>query len=100
MVTFDDGRTTIDAALDPGDECEVQLDVTAPAQPGHYVLEVDALQEWIAWFANTVKLPVEVAAIVDVRSGERGEAAEGYGDAVLRAPSPHAWRCTSWPAKT
>ena len=43
-VAFDDGRATIDEAIGPGGECEVRLDVTAPAQPGQYVLEVDALR--------------------------------------------------------
>jgi SAM-dependent methyltransferase len=86
VLTFDDGRATIDTALDPGGEYELRLDVTPPVEPGHYVLEVDALQEWIAWFANTLSVPVEVAGAADVPSEARGEAAERRED----APSPSA----------
>ena len=89
LVTFDDARATVNTALNPGDEWEVQLDVTAPGRPGHYLLEVDLLQEWIAWFANrgstTLKLPVEVAETTDSSSDERSEAAHQRDDA---APGP------------
>ena len=65
-LVLDDARTGIESAVDPGGECEVQLDVFAPIQPGEYELEVDLVQEGISWFADrgssTLRLPVTVAA--------------------------------------
>jgi glucose/arabinose dehydrogenase len=48
----DDGRYGIGKDLKPGDETEVPLLVTAPKEPGEYILEVDLLQEQVAWFAD------------------------------------------------
>ena len=66
LVVRDDARKVIETGMDPGAECEVDLDVLAPVQPGEYELEIDLLQETIGWFANrgsrTLKLPVTVAA--------------------------------------
>ena len=66
VVTFDDARAAIEKTVDPGGECEVQLDVIAPVEPGAYQLEIDVVQEWISWFAdrgsNTLKLSVVIAA--------------------------------------
>ena len=66
MVVLDDARTLIESAVDPGGECEVQLNVFAPARPGEYELEVDLVQELVGWFADrgssTLRLPVTVAA--------------------------------------
>ena len=66
MLVLDDARTLIESAVDPGGECEVQLNVFAPAQPGEYELEVDLVQELVGWFADrgssTLRLPVTVAA--------------------------------------
>jgi SAM-dependent methyltransferase len=66
LVVRDDGRTVIETAVEPGGECDVELSVLAPVQPGDYQLEIDLLQELIGWFADrgssTLKLPVTVAA--------------------------------------
>ena len=64
MLVFDDGRAVIGATVDPGGECEVQLDVVAPRRPGQYQLEVDVVQESVGWFAargsGTLRIPVVV----------------------------------------
>jgi hypothetical protein len=36
----------------PGESVTLPLIVTAPATPGNYVLEIDALQESITWFGD------------------------------------------------
>jgi SAM-dependent methyltransferase len=68
-VVRTDARTVIETAVDPAGECEVELSVLAPVQPGEYELELDLLQESIGWFADrgsrTLKLPVTVAAEPD-----------------------------------
>ena len=70
LVVFDDARASIATALDPDGECEVQLNVVAPAQPGDFELEFDLLQELISWFSDrgssTLKVPIMVAAGADV----------------------------------
>lgn len=48
----DDGRVALPADLMPGASVEVQLEITAPAQPGEYLLELDLVQEHVAWFRD------------------------------------------------
>ena len=44
----DDGRSPLLYDLAPGEEIEVPLTVTAPAEAGSYVLEIDMVQEGVA----------------------------------------------------
>jgi len=48
----DDGRASLSRDLEPGEESVLQLTVTVPAGPDDYVLELDMVQEMIAWFRN------------------------------------------------
>lgn len=52
LVTDMDGRYGIGKDLKPGEETEVPLLVTAPKEPGEYVLEVDLVQEQVGWFSD------------------------------------------------
>jgi len=52
LVTDMDGRHGLLKDLKPGEEDEVPLLVTAPKAPGEYVLEVDLVQEQVAWFSD------------------------------------------------
>ncbi|HKG15570.1 MAG TPA: hypothetical protein VKB12_19780 [Pyrinomonadaceae bacterium] len=52
LVTDMDGRHGLLKDLKPGEETEVPLLVTAPKAPGEYVLEVDLVQEQVAWFSD------------------------------------------------
>jgi hypothetical protein len=52
LVTDMDGRYGIGKDLKPGDETEVPLLVTAPKEPGDYILEVDLVQEQVGWFGD------------------------------------------------
>jgi hypothetical protein len=45
-----DGRRAMDADLAPGAEVALQLGVTAPREPGEYVLEVDMIHEGVTFF--------------------------------------------------
>jgi 4-amino-4-deoxy-L-arabinose transferase-like glycosyltransferase len=45
-----EGRSPLPADLAPGQETELSFAVSAPAQPGDYVLEIDLLQENVTWF--------------------------------------------------
>jgi hypothetical protein len=52
LVTDMDGRYGISKDLKPGEEALVPLAVTAPKEPGEYILEVDLVQEQVAWFSD------------------------------------------------
>lgn len=52
LVTDMDGRYGISKDLKPGEETEIPLVVTAPKEPGDYLLEVDLVQEQVAWFSD------------------------------------------------
>jgi SAM-dependent methyltransferase len=52
VVVPDDGRTPLARDIPPGDEHVHSLVATAPARAGRYVLELDMVQERVAWFAD------------------------------------------------
>jgi hypothetical protein len=52
LLTDMDGRHGIGKDLKPGEETEVPLAVTAPKEPGEYLLEVDLVQEQVSWFSD------------------------------------------------
>jgi hypothetical protein len=66
MIRLDDGRTTLPNRVEPGETIELTLEVTAPSCPGLYLLELDLVQEGIAWFGQkgsaTTRCVVEVGA--------------------------------------
>jgi hypothetical protein len=63
-VVVDDGRALLPADLQPGAEIELPLIVNAPAKPGDYILELDIVQENVAWSgdkgSDTFKVKVQV----------------------------------------
>jgi hypothetical protein len=65
LVSDMDGRYGVDHDLKPGEETTVPLTITAPKTPGEYTLEVDLVQEQVAWFHDKgsasarVKIKVE-----------------------------------------
>ena len=52
LLTNMDGRHGLPQDLAPDGETEVPLQITAPKEPGEYTLEVDLLQEQVAWFSD------------------------------------------------
>ena len=64
MVINDDGRAALLQDLPPAQEVLLKLTVNAPKKPGSYLLEIDMLQEGVAWFGTrgspTVRIPVKV----------------------------------------
>ena len=61
---LDDGRSALPRDIEPGTAVRMTLSVTAPARPGRYRLELDLVQEHVAWFADkgstTLRVPVRV----------------------------------------
>jgi hypothetical protein len=47
-----DGRVALFEDLQPSETVELPLTVTAPKSPGIYILQLDAIQEGVAWFGD------------------------------------------------
>jgi hypothetical protein len=60
LVNDMDGRTALPFDLAPGAGVELTLDVTAPARPGAYVLEIDMIHEGIAFFRDKGSRPLRM----------------------------------------
>ena len=62
---LNDARSSLPCDLGPGEEVEVGLLITPPPTPGRYVLELDMVQEAVAWFkkkgADTLTIEVRIA---------------------------------------
>jgi hypothetical protein len=64
-VMNDDGRSVLLYDLNPGEEIDIPLTVTAPVEAGTYVLEIDMVQEGVAWFASKGSKPLRAIVKVD-----------------------------------
>jgi hypothetical protein len=47
-------------SLDRGEEADIALPVKAPDKAGDYVLEIDMVQEGVAWFAQKGSEPLKL----------------------------------------
>jgi MoaA/NifB/PqqE/SkfB family radical SAM enzyme len=52
IVNRDYERAWLPRALAPGDRTDVRMKITAPSQPGRYVLKFDLVSEGIDWFES------------------------------------------------
>lgn len=52
LITNMDGRIGLPANLGPGRDVVVPLLITAPAQRGEYILELDMVHEGVTWFKD------------------------------------------------
>lgn len=52
IVNAADGRKAVFYGLDPGEVAGITLPVTAPGTAGDYILEIDVVQEGLAWFSD------------------------------------------------
>jgi hypothetical protein len=59
-----EGHNGIIKDLKPGEEIDMPLQITAPKEPGDYTLDLDLVQEGVAWFGEkgspTTKVKVSV----------------------------------------
>ena len=65
LVTDMDGRYGLPRDLKPGEETRVPLLVTAPKEPGDYILELDLVQEQVAWFHDKGSGTARVKILVE-----------------------------------
>lgn len=64
MTSETEGHNGIPKDLKPGEETEMTLQITAPKQPGEWLMELDMVQEGVAWFhekgSPTTRVKVQV----------------------------------------
>jgi SAM-dependent methyltransferase len=60
VISMNDGRTTLNKDLEPTEQIELALTVTAPPDSGEYVLGLDMVQEGICWFHHNKSIPIQV----------------------------------------
>jgi len=69
MKQMNDGRADLVEDVKPSEEITLSLTVTAPIEPGEYILELDMVQEHVAWFKDkgspTCRVPVRVTPPLD-----------------------------------
>jgi SAM-dependent methyltransferase len=94
MVRLDDGRAMLPNGVAPGQRIELSIDVNTPPSAGRYILELDLVQEGVAWFGNkgstTLREEIEVrpAAPKAATSEEPAPAAPEPAAAADDAASP------------
>lgn len=78
MIRQDDGRAMLPNAMAPGEKVDLSLNIKIPPTPGRYTLELDLVQESVAWFkekgAQTLQLPVEVLGASPARNAASDQA--------------------------
>jgi hypothetical protein len=52
VLIHDAYRTGLAFDLRPGDQVDLPLTIETPRAPGHYILEIDMVQEGVAWFSG------------------------------------------------
>lgn len=67
VLVADDGRTELPHELLSGEAVELSLLVRAPGEPGSYQLELDMVQEFVAWWAEHGSQPVRVEMQVSLQ---------------------------------
>lgn len=60
-----DQRAFLPKALKPGEEVEIPFPIVAPDRPGDFIVEIDMVQEGIAWFVSKGSAPVKLKIKVE-----------------------------------
>jgi SAM-dependent methyltransferase len=74
IVVQDDGRSALETDLQPGAEARLEHFCGAPAAGGDYALELDMVQEGVAWFQERGSRPIRIPCRVE---GKAPVAADG-----------------------
>ena len=65
LMSEGDSSSRFPYDLEPGDTGGVTLKITAPQIPGRYILELDVVQEQVAWFGSRGSMPLRAAVKVE-----------------------------------
>ncbi len=53
-------RNTITRRVNPGEKIRINALITAPTEAGDYIVEFGVMQEGVAWFEGTTRMPIKV----------------------------------------
>jgi hypothetical protein len=70
-IQNDDARARLPGDLQPGEETILALAVSVPAEPGKYTLQLDMVQEGVAWFESSGLPPTSVPLHATKKRAER-----------------------------
>ena len=93
MLIQDDGRASLPGNTGARRSVSRALEVTAPAEPGDYLLECDLVHEGISWFADKgsdtwrTRMTVAGSSSLDPFRQESGETAEDLALSLPDDPS-------------
>ena len=72
FVKINDGRTPLGRDVEPGAELVLPLTIVPPNAPGARTLEVDVVQERVAWFRERGSDPLRLAVEIEPATGGDG----------------------------
>ncbi|MFW6225229.1 MAG: class I SAM-dependent methyltransferase [Bacteroidota bacterium] len=70
VVIFDDGRSPLQAGLQPMQETKIELIINTPSKKGEYLLELDLVHEGVTWFSEQGNTKIRIPIFVDSREKE------------------------------
>jgi hypothetical protein len=65
MIIQDDNRASLIYDLQPGQQIELPLTIRPPLTPGRYVVELDMVQERVAWFGSRGSKTLKINVLVE-----------------------------------
>ena len=74
VIIWSDGRAPLTQLVPSGGRCEVGLDITAPQEPGRYLLELDLVEEGVRWFGEKYMRMQHIPVVVDAGFAVRAAA--------------------------
>jgi hypothetical protein len=80
-IVWDGGRTAFPDAVEPGEQVELLVPVTAPRPPGSYRLAFDLVEEYRFWLEELGSMPLDLPVEVAPRIAERRLAVVVHGGA-------------------
>lgn len=89
VVTWDDGRADLPHDVAPGESVELALPVNAPTAAGEYRLELDMVQEFVAWWSESGTRPVSREIRVHETPAAPGAQHETHATAVAGGIEMH-----------
>jgi hypothetical protein len=87
---WNDGRTDLPHDLAPGASVTLEVPVTAPDEPGEHALELDVVQEAVAWWAESGSTPARTTITVTSDAVDVPELAPAVEPDVELAVQPAA----------
>ena len=84
-VRYDDGRAMVPNGLAPGEQVQLTIEVNTPPSAGRFILELDLVQEGVAWFGD--KGSQILRANIDVVAPQAASKPDTVTDIPAAAPA-------------